>query len=64
MTMEFDVLNEILTATVAQLFTNRGSHQNFFKTSSEMGDDKSEIPNSTLSSKSLKQPLEIGGDSL
>ena len=44
--MEFEVLNEILTGTVAQLFTgdqNRLS-ASAYKTSSQMGQDKSEIP--------------------
>eukprot|EP00347_Sterkiella_histriomuscorum_P010765 403375004 len=42
--MEFDILNEILTGTVAQLFTDFSKHNNFMKTSSQMGQDKSEIP--------------------
>jgi len=42
--MEFDILNEIMTCTVAQLFTDLSKHQNFMKTSSQMGHDKSEIP--------------------
>lgn len=42
--MEFDILNEIMTCTVAQLFTDFSKHQNFMKTSSQMGQDKSEIP--------------------
>ena len=42
--MEFDILNEILTGTVAQLFTNKTAHSNFFKTTSEMGGLRSEIP--------------------
>ena len=33
--MEFEILNEIMTSTVAQLFTiNRQSHLKFFKNSS------------------------------
>ena len=36
--MEFDIMNEIMTQTVAQLFTNKQIHQNFFKTSTEIGD--------------------------
>lgn len=33
--MEFEILNEIMTGTVAQLFTiNRSSHLKFFKNSS------------------------------
>ena len=42
--MEFEVLNEILTGTVAQLFTGTQSHANLHKSSSQMGQDKSEIP--------------------
>ena len=44
--MEFDILNEILTGSVAQLFTDLNKHANFMKTSSQMGQDKSEIPKS------------------
>ena len=50
--MEFDILNEILTGTVAQLFTNKTAHSNFFKTTSEMGGLRSEIP--------LGKPVSIG----
>jgi hypothetical protein len=35
--MEFDVLNEIITGTVARLFTDLNKHANFMKTSSQMG---------------------------
>lgn len=42
--MEFEILNELLTCTVAQLFTDLGKHTNYMKTSSQMGQDKSEIP--------------------
>ena len=42
--MEFEVLNEILTGTVAQLFTGAQSHASMHKSSSQMGQDKSEIP--------------------
>jgi hypothetical protein len=42
--MEFDILNEIMTCTVAQLFTDLSKHANYMKTSSQMGQDKSEIP--------------------
>jgi hypothetical protein len=48
--MEFEILNEILTGTVAHLFTDLGRHKSFIKTSSQMGQDKSEIPKATLSS--------------
>ena len=42
--MEFDMMNELITGTVAQLFTDLHKHANFMKTSSQMGQDKSEIP--------------------
>ena len=44
--MEFEVLNEILTGTVAQLFTGDQARlsSSAYKTSSQMGQDKSEIP--------------------
>ena len=42
--MEFEVLNEILTGTVAQLFTGATQHPSMHKTSSQMGQDRSEIP--------------------
>ena len=42
--MEFEVLNEILTGTVAQLFTGAQNHASMHKSSSQMGQDKSEIP--------------------
>lgn len=42
--MEFDILNEIMTGSVARLFTDLSKHSNFMKTSSQMGQDKSEIP--------------------
>ena len=45
--MEFDILNEIITGTVALLFTDLHKHSNFMKTSSQMGQDKSEIPKSS-----------------
>lgn len=46
--MEFDILNEIITGTVATLFTDLHKHANFMKTSSQMGQDKSEIPKSNI----------------
>jgi hypothetical protein len=46
--MEFDILNEIITGTVAQLFTDLQKHSNYMKTSSQMGQDKSEIPRQSL----------------
>ena len=42
--MEFEVLNEILTGTVAKLFTGEAQHASMHKSSSQMGQDKSEIP--------------------
>ena len=42
--MEFEVLNEILTGTVATLFTGAQNHASMHKSSSQMGQDKSEIP--------------------
>ena len=45
--MEFDVLNEILTGTVATLFTSVNPDRasaSTYKTSSQMGQDKSDIP--------------------
>ena len=42
--MEFEVLNEILTGTVAQLFTGAQQHASMHKSSSQMGQVKSEIP--------------------
>lgn len=47
--MEFDILNEILTGTVASLFTDFSKHQQYMKTSSQMGQDKSEIPKASSS---------------
>jgi hypothetical protein len=43
--MEFEILNEIMTGTVAQLFTiNRSSHLKFFKNSSQLNESKIDIP--------------------
>jgi hypothetical protein len=43
--MEFELLNELLTGTVAQLFTDLSKHRSFIKTSSQLGQDyKTEIP--------------------
>ena len=43
--MEFEILNEILTSSVAQLFTiNRNSHLKFFKNSSQLNESKNDIP--------------------
>lgn len=39
--MEFDILNELLTSSVAQLFTeNQGRHHSMLKGSTQMGQDK------------------------
>ena len=36
--MEFDILNELLTSSVAQLFTdNEIKHQNMLRSSTQMG---------------------------
>jgi hypothetical protein len=52
--MEFDLINEMLTATVAQLFTNKQAHSNFFKGSSEIRENKNELPSGpSFLSKSL-----------
>lgn len=43
--MEFEILNEIMTGTVASLFTiNRSSHLKFFKNSSQLNESKIDIP--------------------
>lgn len=43
--MEFVVLNDLLTTTVASLFIiNRNSHLKFFKNSSELNESRNEIP--------------------
>ena len=43
--MEFEVLNEIMTGTVAQLFQGgQQQSQSIYRTSSQMGQDKSDIP--------------------
>lgn len=39
--MEFDILNELVTSSVAQLFTdNQGRHQSMIKNSTAMGQEK------------------------
>ena len=35
--MEYDILNEIMTGTVAQLFTDLNKHVAYIKNSSQMG---------------------------
>lgn len=43
--MEFEILNDILTGTVAQLFTQQQQMAaQTWKTSSQLGQDKSDIP--------------------
>jgi hypothetical protein len=43
--MEFEVLNDILTGTVASLFmSGNAASTPAYKTSSQLGQDKSEIP--------------------
>jgi hypothetical protein len=43
--MEMEILNEIMTSTVASLFTiNRTSHLKFFKNSSQLNESKNDIP--------------------
>ena len=58
--MEFEVLNEILTGTVAQLFSNQGVNPQStpaYKTSSQLGQDKSEIPRKSSFSEDLQQSM-------
>jgi len=38
--MEFDILNELLTSSVAQLFTDNQKHQQMLRNSTQMGQDK------------------------
>jgi hypothetical protein len=57
--MEFDILNELLTKSVAQLFTdNQQKHQNILKTSTQMGQDKREIPRQSSGLSNLMQTPE------
>lgn len=42
--MEFEIINEILTSTVANLFPNRSIHMSYFK--SEEDSNKADIPKS------------------
>lgn len=52
--VEYEVLNEILTSTVAHLFTiNRSSHLKFFKNSSQLNESKNDIPMGRASTTSL-----------
>jgi hypothetical protein len=43
--MEFEIINEILTSTVSNLFPNRSIHMSYFK-SEEEGGTKADIPKS------------------
>lgn len=43
--MEFEIMNEILTSTVATLFPNRSLHLSYFKQDEEQ--IKADIPKST-----------------
>ena len=59
--MEFDILNELLTGSVAQLFTdNPQRHQSMIKNSTQMGQDKN-IPRQNSGLKELMQTPEKGG---
>ena len=54
--MEFDILNEIMTSTVAQLFTmNRSSHMKFFKNSSQLNESRVDIPIGRASNPNLNE---------
>ena len=44
--MEFEIINEILTSTVANLFPNRSMHMSYFKSDEDV--NKAEIPKSKL----------------
>ena len=46
--MEFDILNEIMTGTVAKLFTDINRHSNIGRTSSQLGQVNTDIPRSFL----------------
>ena len=51
-------MNEIMTSTVAQLFTiNRSSHLKFFKNSSQLNESKIDIPMGRGSTSNLNNPL-------
>jgi hypothetical protein len=60
--MEFDILNELLTGTVASLFTDLNKHKSYMKTSSQMGQDKSEIPHKKTSDFLITSSLINSGD--
>lgn len=55
---EYETLNEILTLTVAQLFTvNRTSHIQMFKNRSQINEVKNDLPRSSIGGQSSQ-----GGD--
>lgn len=50
---EYETLNEILTLTVAQLFTvNRTSHIQMFKNRSQINEVKNDLPRSSIGGQS------------
>lgn len=54
--MEFDILNEIMTSTVASLFTiNRSNHMKFFKNSSQLNESRVDIPIGRASNPNLNE---------
>jgi hypothetical protein len=56
--MEFEVLNDILTSTVASLFSNSNAQSTpAYKTSSQLGQDKSEIPRRSSFSEDLQSSM-------
>jgi hypothetical protein len=56
--MEFEVLNDILTSTVASLFTSSNVNATpAYKTSSQLGQDKSEIPRRSSFQEDLQQSM-------
>eukprot|EP00347_Sterkiella_histriomuscorum_P022166 403331446 len=55
--MEFEILNEIMTSTVSQLFTmNRSSHMKYFKNSSQLNESRIDIPMGRASTSNLLMP--------
>jgi hypothetical protein len=44
--MEFEIINEILTSTVANLFPNKSTHLSYFKIDEEYA--KMDIPKSNI----------------
>ena len=55
--MEFDILNELLTSSVAQLFTDNQKHQQMLRNSTQMGQDKN-IPRQSSGLKDVMQTPE------